>query len=139
MSEPENLPQCPKCGEAGIPDKRTKDGKIRYACSHCQEVWTLPENWQEPCKHNNLTATVQDFGIFEQRTNQYVLEGGEYLEDDEWTSWQTKSGDSEKAVGDIQCNDCEEYFFEDGNMLIEEDHPMYSKVNNLVEFLRSGF
>ena len=91
------------------------------------------------CLHNNLTATVQDFGIFEQRTNQYILENGEYLEDDEWTPWITKSGDSEKAVGDIQCNDCEEYFFEDGCMLIEEDHPMFTKIEKLVEFLRSGF
>lgn len=46
-SEPETLPECPKCGESGIRDKRTQDGRIRFACSHCQEVWTLPENWRE--------------------------------------------------------------------------------------------
>lgn len=82
---------------------------------------------------------MQDFGIFEQRSNQYVLEDGEYLEDDEWTSWKVKDGSPEKAVGDIQCNDCKEYFFEDGCMRVEEGHPMFSKIENLVKFLRSGF
>lgn len=82
---------------------------------------------------------MHDFGVFERRTNQYILEEGEYLEDDEWTPWRTMSGDSEKAVGDIKCNDCDEYFFEDGCMRIEEGHPMFSKIENLVKFLRSGF
>ena len=90
------------------------------------------------CEHKNLTATVQNFGIFEQKWNKYVLEEGEYLEDGEWSRWETKEGETEEAVGDIKCADCEESFFEDGNMLIDEDHPMFSKIENLVEFLRGG-
>jgi len=36
----ETLPKCPKCGEAGILDKRVKDD-YKYICSHCGHIWPI--------------------------------------------------------------------------------------------------
>ena len=48
----ETLPECPKCGESGILDKRVKDD-YKYICSRCGHIWPVSkEEYLELSKYD---------------------------------------------------------------------------------------
>lgn len=91
------------------------------------------------CEHKKLIVTIRDFGPFEQREDGYVFnEVGSYSKYHEG-SWSTMDGYQEAVVGDVQCDDCNETFYDCGNMSIKEDHPMYTTVRELVGKLNKEY
>ena len=84
------------------------------------------------CVHEEVEVAIRDFGVFEERTDTYQLDDRGVFKNTYTGAWDTKDGIRDMKVGDIYCSRCNQYFYEDGVMRIDEGHPKYPQVNSLV-------